>query len=368
MSRGYIKTIADMEREYYLDPQRSGYLQKDAPVISSTTGVYNPIYGMKVWSQLNMEVNAWSLLPKEVWNQSGWRVITARGDATVTGGVAENGNIPATKKPTFAQLSTKPKSVAHPFDTSEVQQFLGEIDDSLGDTMAFMRDWYSVEHPEHMNKMLLTDNDTLAGNNIESIDRVCGSYSEIAGGSQDVGDLDIYSQDRDGGATWTDAYVDHNSGTDRTFTMSLLDTVIDGITEASGKEPNIILTGYDTRQRILQEQEVMQRYVEPKKVSIGMNGVQTASGVEAGFSVATYRDIPIFVSKDVPKDTISRVYCLNSDLLTIRVAKPTQYFEAGMDKGDPFGINRLGNEGMYRTMAELICYDFRAQGKIRDLK
>lgn len=369
MSRGYIRTIADMERDYYIDPQRSYYLSKsDEPVITTTTGVYNPIYGMKVWSQLNQEVNAWSVLPKEVWNQSGWRVITARADATVTGGIAENGNLPETGKPTWAQLSTKPKSVAHTFDVSEVQQYLGNVDDSLGDTMAFMRDYYATEHVEHINKMLLTDNDTLAGNNVDSIDRVCGSYSEIAGCSQTAGDLDIYGLDRDATGTWADAYVDHNSGVDRTFTMSMLDTVIDGITELSGKEPNVLLTGYDTRQRILQEQEVMQRYVEPKKVSVGMNGVQTASGIEAGFSVATYRDIPIFVSKDVPKDTISRIYCLNTDFLKIRVAKPTQYFEAGMDKGDPFGINRLGNEGLYRTMAELICYNFRAQGKVRDIK
>ena len=54
--------------------------------------------------------------------------------------------------------------------------------------------------------------------------------------------------------------------------------------------------------------------------------------------------------------------------LGIDIAKPTQYFEAGMNSGDPFGIDKLANEGMYRTMGELKCRFFKAQGKIRDLK
>lgn len=379
MSRGYIRTIADLEREYYLDPQRRDYLQKDAPVITGTTGVYNPIYGMKVWEWLNMEINAWSLIPKAPWNQSGWRVITARGAATVSDGVAENGAIPATIKPTFAAVKTIPKTVAHAFDVSEVQQYLGTVDDSLGDTMAFLREYFAKEHVEHINKMLLKDvsaeaaaasaaRTTADKYRVESLDRIVSNDSEedAFGGTYDDW-FDIYDLDRDS-ATTADAYVDHNSGTDRTFTMSMLDTAIDTVAENSGHEPTVILTGHDTRQRILQEQEVMQRYVEPKKIKVGINGVQTASGIEAGFNVATYRDLPIIVSKDVTKDTISRVYVLNTDLMEIGVAKPTQYFESGMSKGDPFGIDRLGDEGMYRTMAEIKCFNFKAQGKIRDLK
>ena len=366
--RGYIKTIHDLEQMYYIDPQERQYLTKtDAPVITTTTGVYNPIYGAKTWIQLNQEINAWSVLPKIPWNQSGWRVITARGDTPPTGGVAEDGAIPDTIKPTWATVSTKPKTVVHAFSASEVQQFLGTVDDSIGDTMAALREYFSAEHAEHLNKMLLTDNDTLAGNNVESIDRIVGSYSEINGVGQDTGDLDIYSLDRDGGASWADAYVDHNSGTDRTFTMDMLDTAIRTIKVNSGYKPNVILTGEDTLDRILQEQLTMQRYTDTKPISVGVNGV-TVEGINTGFSVATYRDIPIITSKDVPKDTISRVYFLNTDFLKIKVAKPTQYFETGMSKGDPFGIDKIGDEGMYRTMAELICFNFRAQGKIRDLK
>lgn len=371
MPGGYLKTIADLEREYYLDPQRNGYLRKaDDPVLTTTDNVYNPIYGMKVWSQLNQEINAWSLLPKTVWNQSGWRVKTARASGTITGGVAENGALPDTIKPDLDKVTTLPKSIAHAFDVSEVQQYVGSVDDSLGDTMAYFREDLSVEHPEQMNRMLLAKaEDGVANLNFESLDRVCCSASEVTGvtGLTAAEALIYTTVLRDGSVAWGDAYVDHNSDVDRPYTMSLLDDAIDGIEELSGHLPNAILTGHDTRKRIIQEQVIMQQYVEPKKVKIGMNGVQTASGIEAGISVASYRDIPIFVSKDVPKDTISRIFFLNTDFLEIRVAKPTQYFESGINKGDPFGIDRFGDMGVYRTMAELICTQFNAQGKIRDL-
>ena len=48
MARNYIKSVKDMEEYYY---GRGLELQKaDSPVLSTTTGVYNPIFGAKVWS------------------------------------------------------------------------------------------------------------------------------------------------------------------------------------------------------------------------------------------------------------------------------------------------------------------------------
>ena len=59
--------------------------------------------------------------PKEVWGNSGWRVITTRA-ATSGGGVAEDGALPDTIKPTLAAVFTKPKNAAHNFGVSEIQQ------------------------------------------------------------------------------------------------------------------------------------------------------------------------------------------------------------------------------------------------------
>jgi len=71
MVRRYVRTIEDMERMYYgagvgQDYAFSGgeLLKADAPLLSTTGGTYNAIYGRKVWSQLNQEFNAFSIMPK----------------------------------------------------------------------------------------------------------------------------------------------------------------------------------------------------------------------------------------------------------------------------------------------------------------
>ena len=95
MARNYVRTVQDMERYYYGGASQTGYtygsgdiLKADAPLLSSTAGTYQAIYGRKVWSQLNQEFNAFSILPKRPWERSGWRVITGRPSFTVGGGVA----------------------------------------------------------------------------------------------------------------------------------------------------------------------------------------------------------------------------------------------------------------------------------------
>jgi len=362
--RNYFKTIEDMEAYYY------GYMteimKSDAPLLSTTTGVYNPIYGAKVWSQLNQEINAFSILPKIVWDKSGWRVITTRA-ATSGGGVPENSTLPDTIKPAFVEVSTKPKIIAHTFNASEMETFLGTKDDGLGDVMTVLREEMAKHHAEMINKMLLTDNDTLAGDNIESIDRVVSSYAEITNCSMTANDVDIYGLDRDAAASWSDAYVDDNENTDRNFTIDLLDTALTNLRTA-GAQPKVILTGYDTLERIQQALQAQQRFLDTKTIIPTYNGVKGVSGIEAGFNVASYQGIPIIPSKDVKQDTISRIYILDTDYLFFKVAKPTMYFESGMSNKDPFGINYLGDEGLFRTMGELICTRFNVQGKIRDLQ
>ena len=126
MARNYMRTVNDMERYYYGAGSSMGYsysgselLKADAPLLSTTAGTYQAIYGRKVWSQLNQEFNAFSILPKKPWDRSGWRVVTAKPSKTVGGGIAENGTLPDTTKPTFQNVAAKPKTVAHSFDMSE---------------------------------------------------------------------------------------------------------------------------------------------------------------------------------------------------------------------------------------------------------
>lgn len=371
-----LRNIDDLLKLHY-SPAGEKYLQKsDAPVLSTTTGVYNAVYGANAWRQLNTEANAFGLLQKVAFNRSGWRVVTARGNVitTPTGGIEECGALPETKKPTFAELSAKPKEVVHTFDVSTKQEFLAKVsnDDAIGD-LEYLKQYWAVEHAEHINAMLLQDLDTLAGNNMESIDRVVASNSEITGGHGGAGDADIYSQDRDAAASWVDAYVNHNSGTDRAVTDPLIRTTLANQAVNGGKA-SFILTGHDQAANLAGLYGDQARYMNPMgagKVKVGINGVETSEGSEVGLNVSTLYGIPVMKDARVAKDTSSRIYFLDASnpegfeysRLHIAVAQPTSYYETR----DIFVTDKLASEGAYYTSAELRCTFFAAQAKLMDL-
>jgi hypothetical protein len=387
MARNYTRTVQDMERYYYGAGTNMGFgysgselLKADAPMLSTTAGTYQAIYGRKVWSQLNQEFNAFSILPKKPWDRSGWRVVTAKPSTAVGGGIAENGTLPDTTKPTFQNVAAKPKTIAHSFDMSEVAIFLNDKDDGLGDIRSVLKEEMGKHHAEHINQMLTQDVDTPAGNDIESLDRVTVGSIESSGTTADTmnfsgdgtaygaaGDEDIYSIDRSANS-WSEAEVS-TSGSDsanRVLSLDHLDLLFQKIWQRGGN-PKVMLTGYDTLMRIQQLLQSQQRFMEEKRVVPTYNGVKGVPGVEAGFIVATYNGVPIIPSKDVTQDGISRIYMLDTDYLYYSTAKPTQYFESGIETGDPFAINRLGQEGLYRTMGEVWTTFFGGQGSIRDL-
>ena len=383
-SRGYLRTIEDMERLYYgagaganaWAYSGTDLLKADSPLMSSTTGTYQAIFGRIVWSQLNQEFNAFSILPKKPWEKSGWRVVTDKPSFDVGGGPPENGTLPETSKPSFAHVADKPRTVAHTFDLSETAMFLADKDDGLGDARAVMKMEMAKHHAEAINKMLLKDIDfrdtTL--NDFESIDRcLSSSFVETTsfGDVSAAGDHDQYNIDRNAGsvAQWYDANVDAgSSGAERALSLNIMDGMFRSVWERGG-QPKVIITGYDTLEKIQQLLQPQQRFTEMKRVVPGVNGVKGVPGMEAGFIVATYNGVPLIPSKDVHSESggLSRMYYLDTDYLYFCTAKPTLYHESGIETGDPFGINRLGQMGMFHTMGNLWQLFYGAHGKVRDL-
>jgi hypothetical protein len=183
-------------------------------------------------------------------------------------------------------------------------------------------------------------------------------------------DHDIYSITRDGSVGFHSAEVNVSadaSATDRNLSLDHLDSLFQQIWTRGGNT-KVILTGYDTLMRVQQLLQSQQRFMESKRVTPTYNGVKGVPGIEAGFLVATYNGVPLIPTKDMPTDTISRLYYLDTDYLWFQTAIPTQYFESGIETGDPFAINRLGQEGLYRTMGEVWDSFFGASGSIRDLQ
>ncbi len=396
-----IMTIYDLENLYYTNAGNrflqasdtsAPIMKADDPVSTSTTGVYNAVYGMQAWVQLNMEANSVGMLGKYPWNRSGWRVIKGRSTSLPYGGQsATTTSLPDSRKPSFAEVSTKPKLSAVVFENTEVHEYLATEggDDNIA-AMQDLRAYMAAEHKEDTNVMLNTDGGTLAGDNFESMDRAVGAYKEVNDNKESdqstaysTDDLDIYGIDRDSAASWADAYVNQtsSSGTMRALSDTHLNSLQQN-TLANGANPQgqVIQTGYDTWSTINQLYDPQVRYnlIGASTIQPGVNGAQAAEeGSAVGLKVASLFNRPVIQSKDTLKETggISRIYMLDLsnpegfDLprLSMKIAKPTQYFEAGINQGDPFSVDKFTNKGMYRTMGELICTFFGAQGKVRDL-
>lgn len=443
---GYINTIRDLEAQTYginnlpagnallkqagmvggIHTGHDGSPSLSGSGVSDVSALYNIVYGQKVWSMLNREVNALSMIAKRPYSSSGWRVLKSRPaggsgnlftvDASGTenlaelgsdspradmiGGVPENAALSTAQDglgpiaPTYAQLNMSPKVVAHQFDFSELAMEMAQIDDGIGDIRAQMREDMGKHHAEVQNKMLVMplqhygESSAMPniGNNYSSLLKVITSRKElllIDGGvlatdtttaSNALGK--IYGSERFTAASFLDAEVDlgtdYTAGNVRSLTLTLLNDMIRKLRLAGGS-PKVILTGYDTIQALADLLQSQERFMDRKEIVPTVNGVRGTKGQEVGFRVATYYDIPLIPVKDMTatgaaSSKLSDMLFLDTDHLWLSVMKPTQYFEDGIANGNPFGVGTLGNRALYRTIGEVGCSFFRGQGKITNIQ
>jgi len=443
---GYINTIADLEAQTYginnlpagnallkqagmvggIHTGHGGVNSLSGSSVADVSALYNVVYGQKVWSMLNREVNALSMIAKRPYTSSGWRVLKSRPaggsgnlftvDASGTenlaelgsdspradmiGGVPENAGLSTAQDglgpiaPTYAQLFMSPKTVAHQFDFSELAMEMASIDDGIGDIRAQMREDMGKHHAEVQNKMLVMPLEHYGevaampniSSNYSSLLKVITSRAElllIDGGvlatdaTSAINALGkIYGEERFTAASFLDAEVDfgtdYTAGNVRSLTLTLLNNMIRNLRLAGGS-PKVILTGYDTIQALADLLQSQERFMDRKEIVPTVNGVRGTKGQEVGFRVATYYDIPLIPVKDMTSTgaattQLSDMLFLDTDHLWLAVMKPTQYFEDGISNGNPFGVGTLGNRALYRTIGEVGCSFFKGQGKITNIQ
>ena len=455
MATNYVKTMKDLEAATYggrggmggnsllksagiVAGLHTGHGGTETPqgTVASFGNLYNVVYGKKVWSMLNQEVNALAMLSKRPYTSSGWRIMTARPEggsgstfATINsgagtgtgaqggsapridkiGGVTENArlitDIPA-NAPTYTTLFTSPKTVAHMFEFTELALEMAKIDDGVGDLRALIREDMGKHHAEAQNKMLLMPLENYDQTDGSAVIDVTANYTsliKIVASSQEIEAMEDASMidtgastsggiinqlvtlfgntDRQIGAdnayneSFMDAEVDYGdgyaSGDARPLTLTILNAMLRRIRE-NGGSPKVILTGYDTIQHLGDLLQSQERFMDRKEIIPTHGGVRGVKGSEVGFRVATYYDIPLIPCKDMPKtgqgsNKLSDMLILDTDHLWLSVMKPTEYFEDGIDNGNPFGVGTLGNQAMYRTIAETGCSFFKGQGKITNI-
>lgn len=359
-----INTIAELEALYYggADEEIMNVVKADDPLLTNTSGTFNDVYGAEVWNQLNEKAKTWGVLPKKPYKKAGFVIKTARGVTLGAGGVAENGAIPDTVKPTYEQGAITLKHVLHSYNSSMLKNLraaVGNDDISIDQ----VREDIGQEHIRSINQMFHVDVSTLAGDNFESLDRICSSQADESNNA-DAGDADIYGFDRSGSTNY-DAYVDENAGTDRVLTKDQLRTAVRTIEQNSGERPNVIITGFDTAGDLDALFESQGR-MSVERVRTGVNGIQTDAGNDALIQVSTVLEIPVITDDAVVQDTISRIYLLNTDYVWFEVARPTRNIQT--TENDIVLLDEVGIKGTFLTAGELKCVRFSAQGKIRDLK
>lgn len=362
-----IRTIQDLfYATYGITMEESQRIAKDAPVLTSTTAARNILYGAGLMAQVIVAANSFGCLPKKPWSKTGYRAITAADTTDL--GLAENGAIPATLKPTFQAIDVTVKLLPASFDMSSTQIKLQGKDDVV--TWEDLQKYEQQEYKNKLNRSLHVNMGTLTGpsgdgTGMQSLDRVCGSNAENTAMSYTGDDENIYGIDRSTYA-WADAYVGHASTVDRYISLDLLDTMLSNVEpywEEGSRENKVCITGYDTALRIGQLLQSQLRYTK-ERVTMTVNGVKTAPGHDAGFEVASYDGIPIIRDSNVNKDTISRVYMLDLNHVWIGMLQPITYLESE----DYQALDKFGREGVYYMEGELVCDLFKAQGKIMDLK
>ena len=405
-----IQTIDELEALYY-GYNRNMLRKADAPITTSTTGTFNAIFGAYAWAQLNLEANAFGVLPKYPWDKSGWRVITAKADTlvdtgcnnnTALGGTAEGGLIADTIKPTLAEIDVKPKTAQLPFSASEVMEWLAtHSKDDIWGGLGSLRLFMAVQHKELLNRMLLSDvekvaacagacNDFAGTLNWETLDRIISSDAEedALGGSSN-GYYDPWATasaspiDRDAGTTY-DSTVTSPSGTIGTngiMTDDVLRTFLRNIRKKAGKDPNVFLGSHEVYSEIQGLYMPSVRIANPygeALVQVDVNGIQTFKGTGVGIHVDSIYGVPFIPTKDAPSNAcdsseVGRLFALDTSdaegygypRLGIMVSIPTEYYEATRrSPGYPFINNAFVEKGVFRTMGETVCRSFIAQGKI----
>jgi len=307
--------------------------KSDDPVLSSITGVYTALMGPRTFVNLDQASVLWKILPKIDFQtaKSGVKIVTAH--AATAAGITETGALVETDHPDLTKYNITLKRPNYTWDVSEVAEKLSAaMDGQPGGEAAFQAQYAMDYFARALDIEMLCQNGALAGNNLESIDRMIASAAEVDNNSDSAdaaytaNDVDFYTCDRDS-ATTTDAQVSvGTSAANRALTVNLIDEKMQAAEDYGFKaERGVLLTKGDTLAdwaALLDSKQQFNDYVE---VSFGVNGVESARGRGTGVRVAAYQGVPVFKSPNVVADGAGRIYGIDLDGVEIRVANPVRH-------------------------------------------
>ena len=380
-------SFEDYVNAYYrggLDISARYGIKKD-DLTTGDTAYFNTMYGASVFNQLNTESDVFKLFRKEGWTQSGWRVLTARTAAASNIGKAEGAAFGTSDVPDLAEVTATIKEIVSPYTVSTRAAILAEADDGVKGLATFLRAQAAEAHSYYIDQYLCADYAAVAtvdaGDvNFTPLTRIASNYAQVAARSGTVAaEIDVYNLTARGdGATWADAYVNHNSSTNQVLTLDILDATIKNAIENGANYDNLIfLTGYQQLSELKQlltagTSNATWRMTMDAQAPKGTNGVTSQPGMNLDGRVGYYDSIPIYATQHLA-DTMTDqsggtgmgpMLLLDMEHLYMKIAAPTTF----LAQEDLANVQALKRNYAFMTAGELICTKFASQGLITDLK
>ncbi len=328
------------------------------------TGAINAVYDFAVIINYATKNNITGAIPKKGWSRQGWRAVKTASKTSGLG-VAEGGALGTAVKPTYMEIAPPPKELELVSDYNTRLQVLAKIADGVAvdqNRKTVESDfWRSLENDINKNY------DTLAGNNMESINRITASDGETTQESYTAADEDLYGVDRSVETWFNSNPLYATGGTDRDLQVALLNDMWEAVIPYWTSMANkFYATGPDTLMRISELEAAKVRYsMEAFKITLG-DGVQVGPGIQmTGGKMATWDGFPFVVSDAVDKtgDTISPVYLMDNDYLAFQFGLPIGYTESS----DMFQVGHL-IRGVWYGIGELVDTFPKTCARLRDLK
>lgn len=338
----------------------------DVLAVGSDTGAWSYIFGALCHPQTLQQQNVLFAMPKHGYPHGGHRVKTT---AAITSGVgiAEAAAAGDSAHPTYTEISVGLKEHEHNVSLSTRLQVMVGADDVI--TWNNELQTGLTEFWTSLDTDLLQDTNTTANLNIESLDRVCATDAYETGHSYTSGDADIYSLDRST-LSWTEAYVNHNSDTNRALDIAYINDVLENClsywdtTHMSKSWANKFwFTGPHSWMDWSNIEDAKQRFTQETTVQSLPGGLQEIPGQAGGFGLTSFLTIPIVVDDNVTNDTSGdRIMLIDGDATQISVGRPLEVITSD----NPLVTGHYTKANIY-YIAELACTRFKGNGMVVDL-
>lgn len=384
-----------------------GTFGRDGTNTAQTTGALNDVFGAVLYNQVNMDNPFFGVLPKI--DETG-TVNSVRENQAITfraaindgsnlpsvGDVQEGASLPSAEHFTTKEVVAEPKRSVLVMDESVLFNIEARLQDGVGfeELIALGESFMerSVETDGLARHLDSVGENYTDDNNISPLSRVISSNAEQSNVADVAADeVDIYDIDRSatggGGANennWADSQVDHSSGTPRQLTRDLMNNQISNqIKNSSARKENlVILTGHDSA-RVLSDLRDSQFRADALRAATREDVEDTESRLGLNFKtqISHWDGIPIVVSPNAPGDNLEQIFILDPTPAQVQEGaepKPkiaieeylSPYTEqAGLNQQQGIlSVGELKNKALFLMYHEVVCRDFGAQGKIRDIQ